>query len=240
MATDRGWFGRTPLDTHLVVCGFPRAGTTLVDLVVRHCVADVWGWPEEVPGLLAAVDANRDHRFMCTKDPRDVHRLDALRGHYASNPGRLHAVVVVRDPRDVLTSTHDGYPPSRGYYCEPDRWRRVWRAVRGVEDDADVTLVRYEDLVRRPEVVQEALTATLGWDLRRPFARYHEGVVEEATHLDAMTRGALGGLRPLDDSSIGRWRDPLHAARLRRCRAILPELGEAVARFGADATDARS
>lgn len=233
-ATDRGWLGRTPLEGHVVVCGFPRAGTTLLDLLVRHCVADVWGWHEEVPALTAALDAHRNHRWMCTKDPRDVHRLDAVRDHYATRRGELRALVLVRDPRDVLTSTHAGYPPSRGYYCETSRWRAVWQAVTSVEDDPDVAIVRYEDLVQHPDAVQARLTAWLGWEVVRPFASFPRAVTTAGTRLDAMTRGALGGLRPLDERGIGRWQRPEHADRLAGCRAAIPELDEAIARWGAD------
>jgi hypothetical protein len=32
---DTGLFGLTPLETHILICGFPAAGTTLIRLI--HC-----------------------------------------------------------------------------------------------------------------------------------------------------------------------------------------------------------
>lgn len=226
-AVDRGWLrplGWEPLQRHVVLCGWPRSGTTLLELVVFSCVDDVWTWPVEVPAQLAATDAHRTEPFACTKDPRDVHRIDAVRSVYEHERAEPLFVVLERDPRDVLTSTHDGYPPSRGYYCEPERWRAVLRDVQRVEHDPDVLVVRFADLVTRPAEVETTLADAVGWRTSTPFARYHEVATRHRDRLDDMTRGALGGLRPLDPAVLGRWRAPEHAARLRACLEVLPEL----------------
>ena len=120
-------------------------------------------------------------------------------------------MVTLRDARDVLVSRHAGYPPERGYYCSPQRWRRVRAAETALRDDPDVTVVRYETLVRDPAAVEHQLREAVGWDVVRPFARWHE---QGDTGLDRMTRGALGGVRPVDASSVGRWREPQHARRV--------------------------
>jgi hypothetical protein len=38
---DAGLPGLTPLQKHVVVCGFPRTGSTLLQLMVEACVEDV-------------------------------------------------------------------------------------------------------------------------------------------------------------------------------------------------------
>src|SRR5438045_94468 len=40
-AIDNGWIGLRPLRTHVVVCGFPRSGSTLLQLMIETSVADV-------------------------------------------------------------------------------------------------------------------------------------------------------------------------------------------------------
>src|SRR4051794_35225986 len=37
---DRGWLGLNPLVRHIVICGFPRSGSTLMLLIAETCVAD--------------------------------------------------------------------------------------------------------------------------------------------------------------------------------------------------------
>jgi hypothetical protein len=232
------WLGWRPLRRHVVLCGWPRSGTTLLELIVFSCVQDVWTWPEEVPALLAARDAFRTDPWMCTKDPRDVGRVDAIRAHYRQRSGEPLFVVLERDPRDVLTSTHDGYPPSRGYYCSPARWRGVLDQVRAVEADPDVLVVRFEDLVTTPWAVQQRLSDAAGWTVTTPFERFHEVARRHRDRLDDMTRGALGGLRPLDPDVLGRWHDPAHVERLRACLEALPELPQVLVDRG-HAEDAR-
>lgn len=230
--TDRGWFGRTALDRHVVICGFPRAGSTLLELMVACCVEDTWTWPEEVPALTAAEDAHRNHRFVCTKYPRDISRVEEIRDWYRRRTGAPHFVVTVRDPRAVLSSVHAGYPASRGYYCEPHRWREVWQALQRVHGDVDVTIVRFEDLVTDPDAVEARLRAAIGWNVVTPFRDYLSELPRRRPRLDAMTLGALGGLRPPDPSALTRWREPCHVERLAAVAAQLPELPEALAALG--------
>lgn len=236
-AAERRWFGWRPLDTHVVICGFPRAGSTLLELIVHCCVEDVWTWREEVPALLAAADAHRTTTFMCTKDPRDVGRVDDIRAWYRDRPGSPRFLLTVRDPRSVLTSTHDGYPPSRGYYCDFARWRDVWRRFLALRADPDVVVVVYEELVRDPDAVEARLADTVGWRVRTPFRDYHRVAESRRGRLDAMTRGALGGLRPLDPSRLAPWRAPAHRDRLRAAVRALPELPGAVVELGYETDD---
>jgi hypothetical protein len=67
-----------------------------------------------VNGLWAARDANRNHRFMLTKLPSDIEQIPAIRQHYATHPGEPVFVLMIRDPRDVLTSKHKVYSASQG------------------------------------------------------------------------------------------------------------------------------
>ena len=234
LAVDAGLVGER-LRRHVVVCGYPRSGSTVLQLMVDRCVAGVDSFPTEVEGLWAARSANRRSPYLLTKLPADVEHVAALRDWYARRPGRLHVVVTLRDARDVLVSRHAGYPPERGYYCSPERWRRVRAAETALRDDPDVSVVRYETLVRDPTAVERQLREAVGWDVVRPFDRWHE---QGDTGLDRMTRGALGGVRPLDASSVGRWREPQHARRVADVLARLPELPAALVADGYEPDDA--
>lgn len=234
-AVDHGVIG-TRLRTHVVICGFPRSGSTLLQLMVDSCVDDVHSWRSEVDALWAAREAPRRSPWMVTKLPSDVDRVPDLSRWYATHPGELRVVLTTRDPRAVLTSRHAGYPPERGYYVPPARWRAVDQLVRHLQADEDVTEVRYEDLVSAPDEVGTRLADAVGWRLARPFSTYH--LTLQQAPLDRMTLGALNGLRPVESSRRDAWRDPEHRARLREVLAQLPELPERVIAGGWDVDDA--
>ena len=50
-AIDKGWFGLNPLQTHVVVCGFPRSGSTPLLLIIETCVSKVKTFGQERPAL---------------------------------------------------------------------------------------------------------------------------------------------------------------------------------------------
>ncbi len=231
-AADRGLGPLRPLDTHIVVCGFPRSGSTLLQLIAGLCVEDVMTFDEEVDALWAARWANRRHRFMLTKMPGDIAHVEAVRTYYRTHLGRAHFALTVRDPRDVLTSTHDAYPAARGYYVSAKRWQAVYDRMQRLRDDPDVTVVRYEDLTTCPDRVQQDLTDAVGWTVRHPFDRYYEVAQAGGLRRDSMTEGALGGFRPLDASGLARWRKPEHRERIGEVLAALPGLPDALVALG--------
>src|SRR5258708_28051301 len=51
---DSGWLGASRLDQHLVICGFPRSGSTLLHLMIHNCVEGLQAFPDEEPALWTA------------------------------------------------------------------------------------------------------------------------------------------------------------------------------------------
>ena len=237
-AVDSGMPGLHPLRKHIVVCGFPRSGSTLFQVMVDLCIADVRTFPEEVDGLWAARAALRNHPFMLTKKPDDFGEVDALRAFYRDRRADVRFLLTLRDPRAVLTSTHDAYPASRGYYVLPERWRRIYDAVQRLQGAADVTLLRYEQLVRAPDEIEAELTQALGWTVKHPFSDFYAVARQRRLERDSMTEGALGGLRPLDPSRLDGWQHPEHRDRLRDVLDALPELPSALIELGYEQDDA--
>jgi hypothetical protein len=108
----------------------------------------------------------------------------------------------------------------RGYYVSPARFRSVWQAIEADRSSEDCLVLRYEDLVRETALVQEKLTKSIGWTATAPFADFHE----RSSQRDSITEGALGGLRSVDPSGIGRWQQAEHEERLREVLEALPDL----------------
>ena len=220
-----------PLRTHVVICGFPRSGSTLLQLICETCVADTRGFGIEVPALHAATRTYRQTPFLLSKYPSDVLHLDEIRRHYRGRRGKPLFVVTTRDPLAVLTSRHKAYPSSRGYYVSPDRWRRNAEAILAAAGSADVLVIDYAQLVLDLPDVQQRLIDFIGWPVTRPFAEY----LDAAPERDSMTEGALGGLRAPDPTRL-KVDEAAHAQRIDEVRRAIPDLDDLTRRLNALAT----
>jgi Sulfotransferase domain len=223
-AIDAGWFGLTPLQTHVVVCGFPRSGSTLLQLIAETCVTGLKGFGQEAPAVSMALWALRNHSVMLTKDPFDLFRVDEIRAFYAAKATKLRLVLTQRDARAILVSTHSRRPG--GYYLTCEEWRAYYEHFRHARRGDDAAVVKYEDLVQRPAAVERQLQTFIGWTIHHPFDRFYEAV---PTGFDA---AALNGVRPLDPAAIDQWRQPRHHERIQRILQELPELPHVLIEMG--------
>ena len=224
LASERGWFGLTPLSTHVVICGFPRSGSTLLLLMAETAFPEAKVFHEEKTGLKAAQQFWPGRQpLMITKRPNDVFFVDEIREFYCDRGTQVRFVLCARDPRAVLTSVHERQP---GYYVSPARWRAMYAHFLYVRPAADVLTVEFNDLVRTPQAVQERLAKFIGW---RAASRFDEFTAAVPAGFD--TR-ALNGVRPVDPSTIDKWRAPEHRERIRAMLQELPELPSVLIELG--------
>lgn len=222
--TERGWFGLLPLKTHVVICGFPRSGTTLLQLMLETSAADAKAFGRERSGLsVARYTWPGRHAVLISKKPDDIFHVDEIRSCYSDRQADARFVVSVRDPRSVLTSKFATKP---GHFVPAQKWRAVYEHIQYVRQFQDVILVEYRDLVENPNRVQEQLAAFIGCASRTRFDQFLGAVPE---HFD--TR-ALNGVRPLDPASIDRWRRPEHRDRIRAILQEIPELPQRLIEMG--------
>ena len=106
-ALDRAPWG-CPLQTHVVMCGFPRSGSTLLQVVAEACYTKARAFREERAAINAARDLVRTHALMITKQPSDLFHVDEVRQFYAPLRTQLRFVLTKRDPRAILTSRYSG------------------------------------------------------------------------------------------------------------------------------------
>jgi len=210
------WFGVSPLRRHIVICGFPRSGTSLLQLMAETATSDARVFGTETRALKIARRCICKNSTLITKRTNDIFYVDELRTFYQGTSARPRFVVMIRDPRDVLTSVHASRPED--YYLSCDRWLALYEHYRYVRPCEDVFVVRYEDLVTDCEAVQTRLRDFAGLKTGRSFKDFTEAVPE-----GFLTIG-LNGIRPPDTQSVGRWRQPQHRERLQSILASLPEL----------------
>ncbi|MEO0588183.1 MAG: sulfotransferase [Planctomycetota bacterium] len=144
------------------------------------------------------------HDRWCEKTPRNVLFFDDIIELFA---GRVKLLHIVRDGRDVILSKH----PTKedGYWVDPDRWVQDTRAGMAFLDHPLVHTVYYEDLVRDNDRAVKDICAFLGLEFCEAISNWHQ-------HATVRSNKAWDGeVKPIFESSIGTWRAPEHAPRVR-------------------------
>jgi hypothetical protein len=199
---------------HIVGC--PRSGTTLAfEAIVNGFEID--GYASRERGILRSFRMPEDaHAIYCSKNPRDVLVAPSL---LACEPD-LYFVYLLRDPRDVVVSRHRQDPDR--YWANLDVWRTRQRAAQRVWHHPRFVVVRYEDLVREPERVERLLLERMPFLVRKTPLRDFFRSATPSSQSDE----ALGGLRPLSETSIGAWRrhKPRLLAQMQRHGPLHEEL----------------
>jgi hypothetical protein len=222
---DTGLFGLTPLKTHVLICGFPAAGTTLIQLMLENGLPHARRFGRERSGWKAATYSLRNHAIMISKQPRDIFRLEPLRKFYSARQAKLKIILMQRDPRDLLTSQRKK-GDSMEYVGVARNWKGYYTYFLQQRAAPDILLVRYEDLVNSVDSEQNRIEDFVQEKMSVPFEKF---ITVQRKDFDTST---LCGLRPLDTTCIARWQQPCHAARMRQMLDELPDLPEAVQELG--------
>jgi hypothetical protein len=223
-AIDRGWLGATPLRTHVVMCGFPRSGTTLLQLMMETAYPNARTFHRERAALAAVQNTwPGRHEMMITKRPDDLYWLDEVRERYSDRRAKPLFVISLRDPRAVLTSVHAQKP---GYCVPAEKWRAAFDHIQYNRQFDDVITVEYRDLIERPQSVQDRLSTFIGFRPQASFDAYLSSVPSD------FDTTALNGVRPLDAKGLDRWRASKHRERIRQLLKELPELPDRLVEMG--------
>lgn len=218
---------------HIVGCH--RSGTTLLQTLVTTCFAvdghaqDEMSIYADPPRLEGDADGPGEPLYV-SKKPRDVRALRVL---LQADP-KLYALYIVRDPRAVITSVHAADPDR--YFTHLGAWLECERRAAELRGHPRFVELRYEDLVREPDAVQDDLARMYPF-LRpeRSFSSYQE-VAAPGHH----ARLALGGVRSVNAERIEGWRQhlPRVRAQLERYREVDGGLAAALIRRGYEADEA--
>jgi hypothetical protein len=179
-----------------VIGSSPRSGTTLLTEALAACFE---------------VDCASSHeRSIAHPDP------PGCGTHLTKQPGELLSVLLplaidpdlrviccVRDPRDSAVSRHGSRPDV--YWCGFRYWKLFLRYHLQLVSSPKAMLVRYEDLTREPDKVQERIAAFLPFLKRRhQFSEFHRVAQPHGRAVEALRE-----LRAIEPSGIGVWREHL-------------------------------
>jgi len=200
----------------VVICGFPRSGSTLLQLMLEAAYphAKQFGRERAALNLARHVWPGR-HTLLISKRPNDVFWVDEIRNAYRGRSRGPCFIVTTRDPRAVLTSKHGD---SSEYYVSVERWRAMFDHIRYVRQADDVLTIDYAELVQNPKAIQQRLVAAIGEVPAGAFDEFSSRVPS------GFRTTALNGLRPIDTASLHKWRQPQNAERIRAILAAVPEL----------------
>jgi hypothetical protein len=238
-----------PPKKQVVVCGYPRSGTSLLYNMLSSSL-EGFTFGEFESRALNSIWMYGDH---ATKRPRDVADLPRLVEENVHGK-RILAIVLIRDLRDVITSLHPQIPDR--YYCDYEgRWTprgeypyRVVRTddgVRSIEaaierakdlEGIELEFVRYEDLIEDPDAVQDRLAKFLGVQFTERFAEFHRFPGRHAYRYEGKRRASNPDLvregGEVDRSRRGRWRREEHRPRIHEQFGAHPQLFEILERYG--------
>jgi|SRR2546426_4546034 len=142
------------------------------------------------------------------KNPANTFALPGLRAVFPD----LQVLHIVRDGRDVVRSYLQFSQRSLTHFAE--HWVRAVTSAQafGAEHGSQYFELRYEELVRRPRVTLEGVTAFLGVALDERMLRHHE---LDLNLRDVDRYDHLKGVRePIYTKSIGGWEKAFDARQI--------------------------
>jgi len=225
------------LPPNIVITGAWRSGTTLLYLLFPHAFADVCTTGGESDALETLLSAR--FRWRVSKRPNDIHRIRSIVASF--DP---YFIYMLRDPRDCIVSWRE---ERNGYYMAFNEWLRNRTFAESV-GSAKLVTIKFEDLILRPNSVQDLLTRHIGGlEVKRQlddcFTRMDElspitfqlcRGVRPAAHSRANQQSTT--VRRPDPSVIGVWRND--KSRIREQLDSFPELQAALEKYGYEVDNA--
>lgn len=208
---------------NIFISGFPRAGTTMLCLMMNYFEdCDVYSDAERHPSDFAILESNKKHIVL--KQPFGVLEFTPLYDYKSLNSDYGCKIVsLVRHPFDVGTSIHAN---DRSIYWVPiDMIIRNCEEYLNNQDNTDVLFVRYEDLMRDTAKELDRVSEFLGCSHNYGFWDFYKH-----PHAALSKNNSLNEPRKIDTNSIGRWKEEEHAIRVMELKAS--ELVEYIEKLG--------
>jgi len=133
-------------------------------------------------------------------------------------------ICLIRDPRDTLVS-YNKREKNGAHWCPPKSWIRTARELIDNVGHPCLFALHYEDLVKDPVPTMNEVAQFLDVSLDQNFLNFYK----DSPILENKWK-TLNGFRPIDQNSIGAWKDEKHAEYLDR--VITEEIRELALKLG--------
>lgn len=210
----------------IVQCGFPRAGSTLLYLMMKSSVSNFGFFERETKATKVLSDTN-----IVTKRPMDIFDYVKIISKYPDTK----FIINIRDPRAVLASIHAN---SEGRYkvnwdyslftstsgVLPGKTKGLIDYLNIIYDVPNAIFVYYEKLIKDPEKEQNRLGKFCGFRYEDSFLNFHKHNVPK------LLSHQLNGIRPVEGSTVDKWK--LHPQRIKQQFEECPQLFDSLINLG--------
>jgi len=209
--------------SRVFVTGCPRSGNTLILLLLA--------WGDKKWKRLHGEQFPKRQVNVIGKRPSDDGVAQVA--EMLKKDSKLFVIWMVRDPRDTCVSVH-AYNPEKKPMVSGAMWLQRAKQGLGFLSHDRVRMVRYEDLVVDPNGVQERLSKIIPLNIDKKWTDWNgEGINEETKDKgEAKNVKALGGVRPVQISRIGAYKETENGQKLALKLGANPEVREMAAKFG--------
>jgi len=195
--------------SNVFISGFPRAGTTMLHLIMNYFDdCDVYSDKERHPSDFLKLHSNK--KYLVLKQPFGYYEDFPPPYNYISvqNDYNCKIISLVRDPRDVLVSVHASNPSI--YWVPLEIVIRNCKEYLKHINDPNVLFIRYEDLVSNTIQELDKISTFLNVFYTNDFRDFYK-------HPDAtLTKNnSLGILREINTDRVNNWKAEEHNERIK-------------------------
>lgn len=209
---------RGVLPKRIVICGSPRSGTTLMNEFMKCFYGTYVMNREEYALRFPYLVVNK--KYIVTKHPLDFSNIDKIIDVY-NDP---YILFMLRDPRDVIVSKHFKYKDQ--YFVNFTLWEKAIHAFESTDYDKKL-LVKYEELIRKPNVYQKEIARQINLESKSNFEDYYQFV--DKRHQDVK---ALGGVRNVDPGNFGKFKAKENYNRIKTQLNNYPQMSDYLIKYG--------
>lgn len=159
----------------------------------------------------------------CEKTPRNVRFFHTINREFK---GRVKLIHIIRDGRDVITSSH---PQLGENYISTQRWIKDVRSGLSARDLSNLCEVKYEDLVTRYESTVKHLLNFLGEPFHTDMLVFHK-----RTNVNKHLAFNDHQVKEISSDSVNKWKRAVHKEVIedfyknKEAITLLKELGYSV------------
>lgn len=192
---------------HVIICGFPRSGTSLLHSLMQNSLMGFNFLEKEVP----ATSVSDLKSSIVTKRPLDSSGIGKISELLKDR--KLYFLFCIRDVRDLICSVHPESPHdyfidftdqigifpdgSTGPYA-PGIRRYYWAHQKYTQL---IFTIKYEKLVSEPDYLQDQIFQYIDEPIKNRFSDFS---IESKVSPGMIS--ALNGVRAIDTNSVGIWR----------------------------------
>lgn len=232
---------------HLLICGYPRSGTSLLYNMLAATLPNYQFTPFEKRAQPLLTRAGN----IASKTPMDVFEVEHM---LQKNPWkkRLLLVVPLRDLRDILTSRHPMLPEEYFIGYDHSWWptrQNTWvYDAPGISaiaeqishlshlDEVSLLQFRYEDLLADANSIQQQLVDRFGLEFSSTFADFHKNPERLAYRYEGKHSPRDSSLvrehKAVDRDRAGKWQSPEHRGRIIKQFTDFPQLFDLLIQMG--------